>query len=151
LRFRGLQDDVAEARKLADSGRLREARAKYEAAITASPQSPFLYRELAVIERREGDLTGALTHAGKAIELDPNDSRGLTLVGEIYEAQQDFAKAVEAYSAAIAIEPNEALSNKIEDLREKAAFDAMPAEYRGVESWAAVTGARLAALLAVGG
>ena len=149
LRFRGLQDDVAEARKLADSGRLREARAKYEAAITASPQSPFLYRELAVIERREGDLTGALTHAGKAIELDPNDSRGLTLVGEIYEAQQDFAKAVEAYSAAIAIEPNEALSNKIEDLREKAAFDAMPAEYRGIETSADVTRAQLAALLGV--
>ena len=131
LRFRGLQDDVAEARKLADSGRLREAKTAYEAAITASPQSPFLYRELAAIERREGDLTSALTHARKATELDPNDSRGLTLVGEIYEAQSDFAKAVEAYNAAIAIEPSEALSNKIEDLRARAAFDAMPAGVSG--------------------
>ena len=149
LRFRGLQDDVAEARKLADSGRLREARTKYEGAIAASPQSPFLYRELAAIERREGDLTAALTHARKATELDPNDSRGLTLVGEIYEAQQDFAKAVEAYSAALAIEPNEVLSNKIEDLRERAAFDAMPVEYRDIESSATVTRAQLAALLGV--
>ena len=149
LRFRGLQDDVAEARKLADSGRLREAKTAYEAAITASPQSPFLYRELAAIERREGDLASALTHARKATELDPNDSRGLTLVGEIYEAQNDFAKAVEAYSAAIAIEPSEALSNKIEDLRARAAFDAMPAEYRGIESSPSVTRAQLAALLGV--
>jgi tetratricopeptide (TPR) repeat protein len=149
LRFRGLQDDVAEARKLADGGRLREAKTAYESAITASPQSPFLYRELAAIERREGDLTSALTHARKATELDPNDSRGLTLVGEIYEAQNDFAKAVEAYSAAIAIEPSEALSNKIEDLRARAAFDAMPAEYRGIESSPNVTRAQLAALLGV--
>jgi tetratricopeptide (TPR) repeat protein len=149
LRFRGLQDDVAEARKLADSGRLREAKTAYETAIAASPQSPFLYRELAAIERREGDLTSALTHARKATELDPNDSRGLTLIGEIYEAQNDFVKAVEAYSAAIAIEPSEALSNKIEDLRERAAFDAMPAEYRGIESSPSVTRAQLAALLGV--
>jgi tetratricopeptide (TPR) repeat protein len=149
LRFRGLQDDVAEARKLADGGRLREAKTAYESAITASPQSPFLFRELAAIERREGDLTSALTHARKATELDPNDSRGLTLVGEIYEAQNDFAKAVEAYSAAIAIEPSEALSNKIEDLRARAAFDAMPAEYRGIESSPNVTRAQLAALLGV--
>jgi len=149
LRFRGLQDDVAEARKLADGGRLREAKTAYESAITASPQSPFLYRELAAIERREGDLTSALTHARKATELDPNDSRGLTLVGEIYETQNDFPKAVEAYSAAIAIEPSEALSNKIEDLRARAAFDAMPAEYRGIESSPNVTRAQLAALLGV--
>jgi tetratricopeptide (TPR) repeat protein len=149
LRFRGLQDDVAEARKLADSGRLREARTAYEKAIAASPQSPFLYRELAAIERRESDLTSALTHARKATELDPNDSRGLMLVGEIYEAQNDFAKAVEAYSAASAIEPSETLSNKIDDLRERAAFDAMPAEYRNIESSPNVNRAQLAALLGV--
>ena len=149
LRFRGLQDDVAEARKLADTGRLREAKAKYEAAITASPQSPFLYRELATIERREGDLAAALAHAQKARELDPNDSRALSLVGDIYEAQKDYGKAVDAYSAAIAIEPNEALSNKVEHLRELAAFNAMPAEYRGIEAAATVTRAELAALLGV--
>jgi hypothetical protein len=149
LRFRGLQDDVAEARKLADSGRLREARTAYETAIAASPQSPFLYRELAAIERREGDLASALTHARKATELDPNDSRGLALIGEIYEAQNDVAKAVEAYTAASAIEPSEALSNKIEDLRERAAFAAMPAEYRDIEGSPGVTRAQLAALLGV--
>jgi tetratricopeptide (TPR) repeat protein len=147
LRFRGQQDDVAEARKLADSGRLRDARTAYEKAIAASPQSPFLYRELAAIEQREGDLTSALAHAQKATELDPNDNRGLMLVGEIYEAQNDFAKALEAYTAASAIEPSDALSNKIEDLRERAAFEAMPAEYRNIESSPTVSRAQLAALL----
>jgi tetratricopeptide (TPR) repeat protein len=149
LRFRGLQDDVAEARKLADSGRFREARTAYESAIAASPQSPFLYRELAAIERRENDLDPALIHALKATELDPNDSRGLTLLGDIYEARKDFAKAMEAYSAANGIEPSDALANKIEDLREHAAFEAMPAEYKGIESSPGVTRGQLAALLGV--
>jgi len=149
LRFRGLQDDVAGARKLADSGRLKEARTAYEAAIVASPESPFLYRELAAVERRDGDLTAALVHAQKASELDPNDSRSLTLVGDIYEAQKEYQKAIDAYTAALAIEPGEELSNKIEVLRERAAFEAMPQEYRSIEASATVNRGQLAALLGV--
>ena len=149
LRFRGLQDDLAEARKLADSGRLRDARTAYEAAIAASPQSPFLYRELATVERRDGDLASAMTHALKAAELDPNDSRALTLIGEIHESQKEYLKAVDAYEAALAIEPGAELADKIEDLRERAAFEAMPEEYRTIESAPAVTRGQLAALLGV--
>jgi tetratricopeptide (TPR) repeat protein len=149
LRFRGLQDDLAEARKLADTGKLRESRTAYEAAIAASPQSPFLYRELAVIERRDGDDTAALNHAKKAAELDPNDSRSLMLIGEIHESQKDYATALEAYSAALTLEPSDELANKIEDLRARAAFEAMPEEYRTIESSPTVTRGQLAALLGV--
>jgi tetratricopeptide (TPR) repeat protein len=149
LRFRGLQDDLAEARKLADSGKLREARAAYETAIAASPQSPFLYRELAIVEQRDKDLASALTHARKAAELDPNDSRSQVLIGEIHEAQGDLAKAIEAYSVALTLEPNEELAGKVESLRERAAFEAMPAEYKTIESSPTVTRGQLAALLGV--
>ena len=149
LRFRGLQDDLAEARKLADSGRLRDARTAYEAAIAASPQSPFLYRELATVELRDGDRDGALAHAQKAAELDPNDSRALALIGEIYASQNEHAKAADAYAAALVIEPNEDLAAKVEDLRARAAFEAMPAEYRTIESSPTVTRGQLAALLGV--
>ena len=149
LRFRGLQDDLAEARKLADSGRLKDARTAYETALAASPQSPFLYRELAVIERRDGDLTAALAHARKASELDPNDSRSLVLIGEIHASQKAYPQAIEAYSSALALEPSEELSNTIEDLRERAAFEAMPEEYRTIESSPTVTRGQLAALLGV--
>ena len=149
LRFRGLQDDLAEARKLADSGRLREARAAYEAAIAASPQSPFLYRELAAVERRDGDLDGALGHAQKATELDPNDARSNVIVGEIYEARHEYDKAIAAYTAALTIEPGDELSARIEALRERAAFEAMPGEYKAIETAPAVTRGELAALLGV--
>jgi tetratricopeptide (TPR) repeat protein len=149
LRFRGLQDDLAEARKLADSGRLKEARTAYGTAIAASPQSPFLYRELAAVERRDGDLAAALAHAQQASELDPNDSRSLVFMGEIFEARKEYQKAIDAYSAARVIEPSEELANRIEDLRERAAFEAMPEEYRGIESSSTVTRGQLAALFGV--
>lgn len=149
LRFRGVQDDVADARKAAEAGQLAAARTRYERAITASPQSPFLYRELAAVERREGNLTSALQHALKASELDPTEPRSHVLLGEIYEAQGDVVKAAESYRAAVALEPSATLEARLEDLREKAAFAELPEEYRSIETAPTVTRAQLAALLGV--
>jgi tetratricopeptide (TPR) repeat protein len=149
LRFRGLQDDVDAARKAADAGRLAEARTIYERTIAASPESPFLYRELANVEKREGNLAAALEHVQKAAALNPVEPRNLITLAEIYEAQGDYAKAVDSYLAASALEPSEAVDAKIEELREKAAFAAMPAEYKSIETSPTVTRAQLAALFGV--
>jgi tetratricopeptide (TPR) repeat protein len=149
LRFRGLQNDVEAARKAADAGRLAEAHALYARTIAASPDSPFLYRELAVVERREGNLPAALEHAQKAAQLNPSEPRNFVTIAEIYEAQGDYAKAAEAYGAAAAIEPSESVDAKIDELRERAAFAAMPAEYKSIEASPTVTRAQLAALLGV--
>ena len=149
LRFRGLQNDVDAARKAADAGRLAEAHALYTRTIAASPDSPFLYRELAVVERREGNLAAALEHAQKAAQLNPSEPRNFVTIAEIHEALGDYAKAAEAYGAAAAIEPSESIDAKIDELRERAAFAAMPAEYRSIEASPTVTRAQLAALLGV--
>ena len=149
LRFRGLQDDVDAARKAAEAGRLPEARGLYERTITASPDSPFLYRELAIVEKREGNLASALEHAQKAATLNPTESRNFTTIGEIYEAQSEYARAVEAYSTALALEPNDALESKLDELRARAAFAAMPQEYRSIETSPTVNRAQLAALFGV--
>jgi tetratricopeptide (TPR) repeat protein len=149
LRFRGVQDDIAAARKAAESGRWPEARRLYEQAIAASPDSPFLLRELAAVERREGDLPSALSHARRAAELEPAEPRTFILIGEIYEAQSDFTQALDAYAAAAALEPTDALNDRIEKLRERTAFAAMPAEYQSIESATTVTRAQLAALIGV--
>ena len=149
LRFRGLQDDVDAARKAADAGRLPEARTLYERTIASSPESPFLYRELAIIEKREGNLTSALAHAQKAATLNPTESRNFATIGDIYEAQSDFPKAVDAYSTALALEPNEAIETKLDELRARVAFAAMPEEYRTIGSSPSVTRAQLAALIGV--
>ena len=149
LRFRGLQDDVDAARKAADAGRLAEARAMYERTIAASPDSPFLYRELANVEKREGNLPSALEHVQKAAALNPAEPRNLVTMAEIYEAQGDYPKAVDTYIAASALEPSEAIDARIDGLLEKAAFAAMPEEYKAVETSPTVTRAQLAALFGV--
>jgi tetratricopeptide (TPR) repeat protein len=149
LRFREQQTDISTARKLAESGRLEEARAAYEGAIEASPGSPFLLRELADVERRAGNAAAAMTHAERARDLDPDDPRNHLLLGDLLEAQGQYARAADELSAAAALQPDDALTRRIESLRSRAAFEAMPEEYRGIESAPSITRAQLAALLAV--
>jgi tetratricopeptide (TPR) repeat protein len=149
LRVRGLQDDVAGARKAMEAGRLDEARRLYDRAIGASPDSPFLYREVADVARRQGDMDTALRQAEKALELEPADVRAHTLIGEIHESRNDTVKAVAAYEAALALEPNEAVERKVETLRETLALAALPAEFQAIESAAMLSREQLAALVGV--
>jgi tetratricopeptide (TPR) repeat protein len=146
LKFRSVQQNIESARKAAEAGKLDEARNGYLAAIAASPESGFLYHELAAVEHKAGDRASALVHARQAVTLDPADTRALTLIGEILEGSQDWAKAADAYAALNAIEPSDATASKIDQMREKAAFESMPAEYRTIETSATVTRAQLAAL-----
>jgi len=147
LRFRGVQQSIENARKAADAGKLDEARRGYLAAIAASPESAFLYRELAAIEHKSGDNASALVHAGQAVNLDPSDARALMLIAEAHEANHDWAKAADAYAAAHAAEPADATAAKADEMREKAAFESMPQEYRSIGTSPTVTRAQLAALL----
>jgi tetratricopeptide (TPR) repeat protein len=149
LRFKNQQADIARARRLAQSGALFEARAAYLSALEASPEAGFLLRELADVERRAGNVDQAIEYAVKATALEPEEVRGHLLLGELYEAQGQLAKAADAYAAATAVQPDPELGRKIESLRSRAAFEAMPEEYRGIESSQTVTRAQLAALLAV--
>jgi tetratricopeptide (TPR) repeat protein len=149
LKFAGAQQNIEAARKAADAGRLDEARSRYTVAIAASPQSGFLYRELAAVERKAGDAASALSHAEQAVALDAADTRALLLIAEIHEANREWAKAADAYGALNALEPAEATAAKADEMREKAAFDAMPPEYRAIDQAASVTRAQLAALLGV--
>ena len=149
LRFQVLQSGVAEARKAADAGRFPEARAGYEAAIQASPESPFLYRELAMVEFRAGAIETAAKRIEKALALEPNDARNHVVLADIMEASGNTAGALQSLQKAVAIEPSEALDRRIESLRDKVALAAMPPEYRAIESAETITRAQLAALIGV--
>jgi tetratricopeptide (TPR) repeat protein len=149
LKFRTAQQDVAAARKAADEGRVEDARRAYGDAIAASPESAFLYRELAAVDRKAGDAVSALTHAEQAVKLDPTDARSLVLTAQIYEEQHQWSKAADAYTAANTVEPADALTAKADEMRERAAFDSMPAEYKTIEQAPVITRAQLAALLGV--
>jgi tetratricopeptide (TPR) repeat protein len=149
LRVRAQQEDVADARKALEAGRLEEARRAYDRAVAGSPDSPFLYRESAGVSLKLGDLDGALRQAAKAVELEPTDARNQVLLGEVHEARSDTKAALTAYDAALAIERTDAVAARAEALREKLALASMPIEFTQIESSAGLSREQLAALVGV--
>jgi tetratricopeptide (TPR) repeat protein len=149
LKFRNVEQGLARARDAARSGRLDEAAQAYAAAIASSPDSAFLYRELAGVERQKGDADAALEHFQKASALDPGDAKTLEQIGEILQARGDFDGALKAYTDAAAIEPSADLSRRLDEVREKAAVARLPAEYRAIDQAPQITRADLAAIIGV--
>ena len=149
LRLRVVQDRVSSARMALQRGDLGEARTSYEAAIAASPDSGFLHRELALVERREGKLKSAAGHFRKAAELDPSDVRAHTGLGETLEASGDLEGALAAYEAAWALEHSPGIDARIAGLRARIADASLPSEYQQISGAPAVTRGDFAALLGV--
>ena len=149
MRFRRQQEDLNRARTAALAGRSEEAVSLYTRAIQGSPDSAFLYRELAGVERQEGQIDRALEHFAKAVELEPGDAASRVQIGEMLEARDDFSGAAEAFAAALAIEPDARLEAKLEIVRARADVLRLPAEYRAIDTAAQITRGDLAALIGV--
>jgi tetratricopeptide (TPR) repeat protein len=149
LRFRHQQEDLTRAREAARAGRADEAVSLYNRAIASSPDSAFLYRELANVEHQQGADDPALEHFRKAIALDPPDARSLAQVGAILDARGDFEGAAKAYTQALAAEPSDAVEAKLETARARAEVARLPEEYRAIDAAPQMTRADLAALVGV--
>ena len=151
LKFRGLEQNLARARQATRAGKLDDAIAAYGTAITNSPDSAVLYRELAAVERQKGDADHALEHLRRAVALDPTDEKSLVQIGELLDARGDTAGAEKAYSDALALQPGAAadLESKIDALHERAELALLPEEYRAIEESPQITRGDLAALIGV--
>ena len=149
LKFRSVEQGVGRARDAGRSGRLDEAVQAYTTAIASSPDSAFLYRERAGVERQKGDADAALADFRKAAALEPGDAKSFAQMGELLEARGEFEAAAKAYADASAIEPSAELDKHLEDLRNKTALARLPAEYRGIEQAPQVTRGDLAALIGI--
>jgi tetratricopeptide (TPR) repeat protein len=149
LKFRSLEQRIGAAREAARTGKADEAIRAYESAIASSPESPFLYRELAAVDRQKGDADAALEQLRKAVALDPADARSLEQIGDLLDARNDHEGATKAFSEANAIEPTDALARKIDAIREKVELARLPAEYRAIDDAPEITRADLAALIGV--
>jgi tetratricopeptide (TPR) repeat protein len=149
LKFRGVEQNLAAARQAARAGRGDEAIRSYQAALASSPDSPFLYRELAAVERQRGEAEAALDHFRRAVALDPTDAKSLQQIGEIFESRGDLESAAKAYGDALAIEPNADLERRLEAIRERTELASLPAEYRAIEEATQITRGDLAALIGV--
>jgi tetratricopeptide (TPR) repeat protein len=149
LRFRAVEAEVARARQAAEAKRYAEAQQAYERALAVSPESAFLRRELAAVQRETGRLDAALTNVRRAVDLDPSDARAFVTLGEIHAARTEFVAALGAFERAESIEPSEATRSKIRDVRERARLARLPDEYRSIPQTKELTRAQLAALVAV--
>lgn len=147
LRFRAVQDNLARAKAASDAGNWADARAAYGQAIAASPDSAFLYRDLALVERRAGQPALALEHYRKAASLDPSDARSLAEIGAILEEQGDVVAALAAYDKARAIDPASVPAERLTRLREAEALAKMPPEYRAIAASETATRAEVAAVV----
>jgi tetratricopeptide (TPR) repeat protein len=149
LRFRGLQRDLAMAREAARTGRSAEATRAYEAAIARSPDSAFLYRELAAVERQAGAIDLALMHFRKSVELDSGDASSLAQIGELLESRGDVQGALSSYAESLALESSEAVEARRDALVARVELAALPEEYRAIEAAPQATRGDLAALIGV--
>ena len=151
LRFADLTAQVNQARAARDAGRSDEARASYERLIDASPDSGFLYIELAEVERRDGRDRAALTRLEQAITRDPSAVAAWRLMADLYLAAGDLDRGEQALLRAESIEPNAATARLLADIEGRRREDiTRPPEYLEIEATEAVTRGQLAALVGVG-
>ena len=152
LKFRGVEQKLEQARQAARAGKLDEAIQAYTTAIASSPDSAFLYREVAGVERQKGtpaSVDAALDHFRKAAALDPADAKSLAQMGEILDARNDLEGAAKAYADALGLEPNADLQKRLDAVRNRAELAKLPAEFRAIDQAAQITRADLAALIGI--
>jgi tetratricopeptide (TPR) repeat protein len=141
-----VQREVSSARQAAKSGKTDDATRAYQAAIASSPDSAFLYRELAAIERGAGNNDAALGHYRQANALEP-DAASLVAMAELLAGRDEYALALQAYDDALAIDADPKVEEARNAIREKAEYAKLPAEFRAIEQATQINRADLAALI----
>lgn len=149
LQFRGVEQQLASARQAVKEGKFDVAAGAYESAIAASPDSAFLYRELADVEVRRGAADAALVHLQKAVALDASDTLAMVQIGDVLLSRGDFDAAARWYGEAVVIEPGEAVEAKLDAARARAEAAHLPAEYQAIQATAELTRGELAALIGI--
>ena len=88
------------ARLYAEEGRLEEARAEADAALSISPDYPFAHFELGNVMAKQGRLEEALGAYTKAVTLSPVYGDAYYEMGTIYDKMGRSAEAADAYRRA---------------------------------------------------
>lgn len=93
-----------QGRKHLDKGEYDPAIEAFYKEITANPTSAEAWRELGVTYYEKGDLTKAEDALKQANQIQP-DARIHLYLGLIYEKQEDFGKAINAYTTSLSLQP----------------------------------------------
>jgi tetratricopeptide (TPR) repeat protein len=149
LRLTTIERLVEEARLARQRGELEPAREAWTRALQAAPESAFMYRELAAVERQLGRLDEAKAHAASALRLDDRDAASAALLGEIDAARGDLTAALDAYRRAQALDPRADYGPRIAEIERRVALAALPEAYRAIAGRQTITRGDLAALAGV--
>lgn len=149
LQFQLMSERHASARAAVEAGRLADAEAAYAVMLAASPESAFLYLELADIRQRQGELDDALAQLRRARSLDPNDIEAVLMEAVLLEELGDLEAAEHAYELAEAAAPTDESAEGLRRVRRALQLARLPAEYRGIPAAESTTRADLAALIGV--
>ena len=79
-------------------------------ALTATPDDPVLYGQLASLKQAAGDLAGATVAARRQMELLPTDPEGWSQLGKLLARQRQLEDACEAFQRAIRLYPQDVVS-----------------------------------------
>ena len=145
LRFRGVEQEhrARARRRRAPAGSTRRSRPT-RAAIASSPDSAFLYRELAAVERQQGERrrrARALPQGGRRSTRPTR--RSLAQIGEILEARGDLEGAAKAYTDVAGARAERRRSRRGSRRCARAsALARLPAEYRAIDQAPQITRAR---------
>lgn len=93
-----------QGKKMVDQGEYDRAIELFYEQIKVKPQSPIAWRELGVAFYKKGDLIKAEDALMQANAIRP-DSRANLYLGLVYEQQDFYGKAIDAYRTALSLKP----------------------------------------------
>lgn len=102
---------LLEARSLFEAGKLEQAAAAYEEAITAGPEEPAYYIELARLNVWGGDYDQAEEYARDALLIDSESPGANATLAWILDFQGEMAEAERHILQALDLDPNSALAH----------------------------------------
>ena len=149
LSLQVMTDRLVEARQFGVEGRLADSERVYREVISSSPDSAFLYVELASIKRQQNELSEALIVIDQALALDDSYAEAFLLQGNILELNGELALAVSSYARANEIMSTEVAAEALARARSALRAADLPVEYREIETKTEITRGDLAALLGV--
>jgi tetratricopeptide (TPR) repeat protein len=98
------QSMYTQGRKLVDQGDYDSAIELFYEHIRANPESGMAWRELGIASYKKGDLIKAEDALKQANAIRP-DARSNLYLGLIYEQQEMYGKAIDAYRASLSLKP----------------------------------------------
>jgi tetratricopeptide (TPR) repeat protein len=147
LRVRQVQQLTEAGRRASKAGRYGEAVGILKRALSISPASATVLRELALAELASGQVADAEGRLRKAVQIDPNDDETHAALGAVLETRGRLNESAAEYGRAAALDSK--WRSKAENVRDAADRSGLPDELRELETAATVTRGQLAGLIGV--